>query len=899
MKKIYSTLAKAALAAVAVLGFHSQVDAQICPGSSVGCGSTTAWSLPGGTGTISLSPFGTPGTEKVFSVTPANSGTMTISVSVSGGYYVDLFSQAGSCSNTAIGWSYMNDILSGGTETSTMAVTGGVTYYFLLDDEDQSANSGTISFTCPGAPAANPCANVTALACGVSKPYTLASGNGAFNGNGPYFTPGNEAIFSFTAPFTGVFNVTMTHNPGSSWADLFFKSGACSGSGWTFIIDLFNGGTTTQFVNLTAGTTYLFMVDDEDNAQSTGTILITCPTPAPDPCLAIGSTSCGQLNSTTLASGPSAFNVTNCWFSGTPGAEKVYSFTAPTSGNYVLNVGVGGTADFFDYFYKPTSAGCGPTGWTCIDDISNGFGGTITFFLNAGTYYILVDKENFSTTSTVTHNWSISCPTPPPNDNCANAIALNYGVNGPYSNQNGTTQAGEPIPPGGSCNGPMSWCSFEAAPRLTNSTWFTFVAPASGHVTVQAPSFDNQLAVYSAATPCNFSTYTLLGAVDDDANYIAHGGSVFSAYVELWCLTPGATYYVQFDGYSGLTGSSTIVLNDGGVQAPSASAFATSNYACGYNISCNGASDGSASTTVVGGFGPYTYSWSNGATTGSISGVGAGTYTVTVTDAHCASTTASVTLTEPTAVTASCSGNTTVFPPYPAMSCATISANGGGGCGPYTYAWSDGQFGSSISVCPIATTTYTVTVTDANGCSATCNTTVCVVDVTCTSQTNNGHGGSGQAGNSGQIRITLCHIPPGNPGNQMTKCLPVDAVADHLGHGDHLGPCGFVVPACTTPAGMNKVAATTFNFDMVTLAAAPNPFSSSTTLSFSSVNDEHATLAVYTLTGVEVAVLFDGAVVAGEVNTVDFRTAVAEGVYIARLNTASGESKTIRLNLTK
>ncbi len=42
---------------------------------------------------------------------------------------------------------------------------------------------------------------------------------------------------------------------------------------------------------------------------------------------------------------------------------------------------------------------------------------------------------------------------------------------------------------------------------------------------------------------------------------------------------------------------------------------------------------------------------------------------------------------------------------------------------------------------------------------------------------------------SGDDKVTLCHIPPGNPGNAKTKSVSADAVAAHLAHGDYLGAC--------------------------------------------------------------------------------------------------------------
>ncbi|MBK8846203.1 MAG: hypothetical protein IPO27_06340 [Bacteroidetes bacterium] len=77
-------------------------------------------------------------------------------------------------------------------------------------------------------------------------------------------------------------------------------------------------------------------------------------------------------------------------------------------------------------------------------------------------------------------------------------------------------------------------------------------------------------------------------------------------------------------------------------------------YAGGVNIRCNGGLDGSINLTTNP-QGAYTYTWSSGATTEDLMGVGAGTYTVTVSNGVCTQT-VSITLTEPAALTATASG---------------------------------------------------------------------------------------------------------------------------------------------------------------------------------------------------------------------------------------------------
>jgi hypothetical protein len=142
---------------------------------------------------------------------------------------------------------------------------------------------------------------------------------------------------------------------------------------------------------------------------------------------------------------------------------------------------------------------------------------------------------------------------------------------------------------------------------------------------------------------------------------------------------------------------------------------------CGFNVSCAGATDGTATVTGGGGCPGYTYLWSNGQTTATASGLGAGTATVTVTDGAGGTAVATVTLTEPTAVAAtvvstsnSCFGAST--------GAADITATGGNDCLGYTFLWSNGATTEDLT--GVAAGSYTVTVTDANGCTGTQSVTV-------------------------------------------------------------------------------------------------------------------------------------------------------------------------------
>lgn len=130
----------------------------------------------------------------------------------------------------------------------------------------------------------------------------------------------------------------------------------------------------------------------------------------------------------------------------------------------------------------------------------------------------------------------------------------------------------------------------------------------------------------------------------------------------------------------------------------------------GTNISCNGGSDGTATATPSGGSTPYTYAWTGGGTTTTISNLSEGTYTVTVTENGGMTITSSVTLTEPAALSLTTSSTTANC--GNSNGSATVSASGG--TSPYSYSWSNG--GTTATISNLAPGTYTVDVTDANGC---------------------------------------------------------------------------------------------------------------------------------------------------------------------------------------
>lgn len=202
------------------------------------------------------------------------------------------------------------------------------------------------------------------------------------------------------------------------------------------------------------------------------------------------------------------------------------------------------------------------------------------------------------------------------------------------------------------------------------------------------------------------------------------------------------------------------------------------------NVLCHGEPTGIVDLTVNNATAPITYTWSNNASSEDLNGVVAGTYYVALVDANGCTAMDSATITEPaTSVSGSVSVSpsptisghdaNTIYLGYGPQS-VTLTASASGGTPGYTYSWSNGANTASTTVSPTASTTYVVTITDANGCAKEVEQIIYVIDARCGKNNN---------------KVVVCHIPPGNNGNPQEICISPNAVPAHLAHGCRVGPC--------------------------------------------------------------------------------------------------------------
>lgn len=140
-------------------------------------------------------------------------------------------------------------------------------------------------------------------------------------------------------------------------------------------------------------------------------------------------------------------------------------------------------------------------------------------------------------------------------------------------------------------------------------------------------------------------------------------------------------------------------------------------------VSCFGGNDGIATVTHEGGIGPYSYAWNTTPvqTTQTATNLSAGTYTVTVKDSRDSIAMASITITQPPAITNVIASVTKNVDCFGASSGSASVSNPSGGTPPYAYSWNTVPEQKTQNAIDLKAGSYTVTVTDSKGCIAQSN----------------------------------------------------------------------------------------------------------------------------------------------------------------------------------
>ncbi len=298
---------------------------------------------------------------------------------------------------------------------------------------------------------------------------------------------------------------------------------------------------------------------------------------------------------------------------------------------------------------------------------------------------------------------------------------------GPYSGQapNSTLNIQQCLPSG--CYELVMYDSYGDGMCCNRGNGSFQITNTSGNILVSGGQFNSAqvspFCISGAATPLTIQLVALQavrckGGQDGWISVQASGGT-------------GNYNYLWNTGTSGQNlsnipaGTYTVIVTDGLNQAQlsvmisePAMPFVVSLVSTPNNCG-TGAPTGSISRTMSGGTAPYTYQWSNGANTASLTGLPAGNYSLTVTDANGCIAVASATVTESqpatislSSVPANCFGSET----------GAINSTVTGGTPPYSYLWSNDAVSANIS--GLEAGNYSLTVTDGNGCIANATATV-------------------------------------------------------------------------------------------------------------------------------------------------------------------------------
>jgi gliding motility-associated-like protein len=627
----------------------------------------------------------------------------------------------------------------------------------------------------------------------------LGGGNGSINltatGTGAPFTylwNNGSTTEDISGLVPGVYSVTITDNSGCTTSmsanitqpatsvslQSLVTNVLCTGNN-TGSIDLtVNGGTTPYFyswsngngtqdlTNVIAGT-YSVIVTDNNNCQVFDTLTITQPSN-------ILTGTFTQTNVLCFGQSTGAINLTVS--GGTVGYSYAWSnnalsedITGIPAGFYsvVVTDGNGCTFNTSAIITQPAQGVQITSNITNVDCFGNSTG-AIDLTLSGGL-------------APYTYAWSNSATT----QDITGLIAGNYVVqitddNGCFSQTSyQVSQANQPLalstvmtPEGcyGGNNGGLDLSVVGGTSPFT----YAWTGP-SGYTATSQDLLNVYTGIYNVTvTDANGCSAQLSDTVSEPAAYaLSHvitnvdcfGNSTGAVNLTVNGGTPGYAYNwnngtTTQDISNVLAGTYSVVVTDANgctlhdTVSITQPGFATTLSSVVSNVSCQGGLNGSINLTVVSANTGLTYLWNNQAVSEDISNLGAGTYTVTVTDANGCVNTLSSTVTQPAVLTLS---STTINPLCTDSLNGSIDLTVNGGTSPYTYLWNTTATTEDIS--GLLEGTYFVTVTDTNGCSATSS--IQLVDPSPISSSYTSLSAQCNGGTNGSVNVTVSGGSPG------------------------------------------------------------------------------------------------------------------------------------------
>ncbi len=618
-----------------------------------------------------------------------------------------------------------------GTTGSTLSGLSAGTYGVTATDANGKTGSASITVNQPNAlnlniSFADICNNgtVTALASGGTGAFSYNWGNGitgstqnnlAKGGYNVLATDANGCAVSKFIINPGTFSISLKIGKLRCFGDCDAAIDALPTGGTAPISYKWNTGVATQSIVGIPSGTYSVTATDANGCTSSATGTVANP-PQINISVTVNSPSCGggaNGSATATATGGTGA-ITFKWSNGQTTATATglnvgtYSVTATDANGCSKETSVNiVTKANFSVSISKTDASCGSSNGSATVTAS-GTTGTVSYLwstnattssisnLPAGTYSVTVTdgtgcSNSASTTVNAVGNLSIALTKTDASCGITNGIISVTVLTGTapykYAWSNGAKTA--------------------TINLLAAGTYSVTVTDANSCTAVQSAAINSGSSLTVNLSNNNVSCF---GGNDGQATVMVQGGSTPYKYnwsnggltATIGGLVAG-TYSVTVSDNFGCSNTGGIIT----VTQPTQLNVnvSTTNNSCG-------APSGSATASVSGGTAPYTYKWSNGATSSSISNLSGGTYTVSVFDAKGCSVIANATVNSVGNLSTSISKtDATCGNPNGTATVSVLT-----GTAPYKYAWSNGAITAAIT--GLAAGTYSVTVSDANNCTS-------------------------------------------------------------------------------------------------------------------------------------------------------------------------------------
>lgn len=627
--------------------------------------------------------------------------------------------------------------LSAGTYTVTITDANSCTHIQNFNIAPSTGPQPTVNYlqqtvTCYGSANGSATVNANGGVAPIAYSWTGGMGTGSSKNNLPAgnytVTVLDNAGCSATVPVTINTPLQLTAVVGS------FQHVKCFGQATGSAVIAASGGTgllqytwspvggNAAIANNLSANNYTVLVTDANGCSATVPVTISQPALPLQGIISSSATTCGNVNgSVSLSTSGGTLPYSYLWSNGNVSS----SINSLAAGTYTCTVTDANLCSTVHSINIASSSAVNIVNASVQDLTCAGVStGSISVLASGGVLPYLYNWSAGGSTNNVISNLAAGSYSITITDNAGCTTQANYVVASPpamvinlISQQNVNCFGGSNGSLSLNTTGGMGSLNYQWSPAVGTSANVTGLTSKTYSVVVSDQnncSVSQSYYISQPAVPLVASiniVHTTCGLANGNLTAIATGGTF--PYLHTW--TGGATtaslqniqtgnYTVTVTDANGCVASQNAVVLPSTAVVVSASSF--------NNVLCHGGHDGDASVYISGGIIPYSYMWSNGQTQPTATALTPGNYSVTVTDSAGCTVSSSFVISQPAAIQIVTPATQTVCKNQSVTLVPTVN----GGAMPYTYLWSTGANSLTLVINPLSSQSYTLTVTDANGC---------------------------------------------------------------------------------------------------------------------------------------------------------------------------------------